>query len=48
MDTSVASANGQAPICPKCAGTGKVVGTHQNVTYFRCLACDRIWIARLG
>ena len=27
-------------------GTGKRVGSHENMTYFRCLACARIWAER--
>jgi ribosomal protein S27AE len=48
MDISATPADDQPPTCPKCAGAGKFVGTHQNVIYYRCLACDRIWAARLG
>jgi hypothetical protein len=47
MDVSETSADGQAPTCPKCAGAGKRVGSHENVAYFRCLACTRIWAKRL-
>jgi hypothetical protein len=48
MDITEISADQQTPTCPKCAGAGKWVGTHEHMTYFRCLACARIWATRLG
>jgi tRNA(Ile2) C34 agmatinyltransferase TiaS len=47
MEISRTSSDRQAPVCPKCAGAGKRVGAHENVAYFRCLACTRIWARRL-
>jgi hypothetical protein len=47
MEISKTSADRQAPVCPKCTGPGKRVGAHENVAYFRCLTCTRIWARRL-
>jgi tRNA(Ile2) C34 agmatinyltransferase TiaS len=47
MDISIHT-DGATPICPKCSGAGKPVGTHEHVTYFRCLSCMRIWAEPKG
>jgi tRNA(Ile2) C34 agmatinyltransferase TiaS len=46
MDISETNVDESSPSCPKCAGIGKRVGSHENMTYFRCLACARIWAER--
>jgi hypothetical protein len=48
MERSDGDDNPQTPTCPKCAGTGKGVGAHERIVYYRCLSCARIWAEPKG